>query len=536
VFVAGLLGVLVTLGPPGPGGPQELTPRRRGDLAIHARDILHRYCSGCHDGGPNSRGRLNVMSSGGLSPTRKPPVPFVAPGKPADSQIVQFIEDRSMPPGKHPRPTPDDVGALKEWITAGAPGYPAAFDEKTTIEALLGDVAGLQKKDPKSVEFFRYISFADVVSTNPHVKKLGEVQDRLEQAFRLIGGRQGEGLLEPVDSTATLFRINLHKIGWDAPEVFRRVDQTGVFRPPPQVSAYDVLLLEYPYASEPAENGLPVLGYIKQAKLRRPIPYVRGDWLADALLPPGNDPTKGSPLAQDMRSLTELSDALAAHGWPLGQNWDAPCGTASRPFGGASTVPPVPRSQAARPVLPLDSWYLGDVRPDGVNFRLDVELVDTRDGKVLPSVAADTPFKLKVRTQGQLWFVLLQVRPDGTVKRLLTDRDRSMMLGASFEDVDELYAQGSQNEKRPFRFGKVPGGEQQATEYLVLFASREKLPLPANIVIVKSRHREAGCEQKVPVYRFLFDSEKEPQFDPAKVVRKVIPVRVVAGKGTTKGK
>ena len=83
---------------------ETLTRREKGDLAIKARAILKKHCFECH-GGPDSRGTIQVLEYSRLVATGPNPVPFVAPAKAADSQIVQFLEDGSMPPGDRPRPT-----------------------------------------------------------------------------------------------------------------------------------------------------------------------------------------------------------------------------------------------------------------------------------------------------------------------------------------------------------------------------------------------------------------------------------------------
>ena len=58
------------------------------------------------------------------------PVPFVAPGKVAASQVIQFLEDGSMPPGDRPRPTDEEVNGL--------------FNEATVATRLLDHVAAIR--------------------------------------------------------------------------------------------------------------------------------------------------------------------------------------------------------------------------------------------------------------------------------------------------------------------------------------------------------------------------------------------------------
>src|SRR5262249_54616795 len=84
----------------------------------------------------------------------------------------------------------------------------------------------------------------------------------------------------PIDADETIFRLKLSDLGWDA-RPFGRKD----------VNLFDLLLIDYPLASvperPPAERpDRPTLAqlvtgeYLATVSLLRPIPYVRGDWLA----------------------------------------------------------------------------------------------------------------------------------------------------------------------------------------------------------------------------------------------------------------
>jgi len=87
--------------------PAGLNHRDKGDLAIQARGILKKYCSECHSGEAGSRGTIVVLEHPKLVADGPNPIHFVLPKNAAGSQIIQFIEDGSMPPGNRARPTTD---------------------------------------------------------------------------------------------------------------------------------------------------------------------------------------------------------------------------------------------------------------------------------------------------------------------------------------------------------------------------------------------------------------------------------------------
>ena len=86
--------------------------------------VLEASCVKCHNE-KKSKGKLNMatketfMKGGGDGK-------IVEPGKPDDSKMIKSIllpadDDDAMPPqDKAPRPTAEQIEALKKWIAAGA--------------------------------------------------------------------------------------------------------------------------------------------------------------------------------------------------------------------------------------------------------------------------------------------------------------------------------------------------------------------------------------------------------------------------------
>src|SRR5690242_7639859 len=100
-----LIGIVVVAGPGvvRADEPAKLTRRERGDLAIQARAILQHYCRDCHGENP-IRDSVSVLDHRALT-AKGPPIPFVNLDEPRGrSQVIEFIEDGSMPPGGRDRP------------------------------------------------------------------------------------------------------------------------------------------------------------------------------------------------------------------------------------------------------------------------------------------------------------------------------------------------------------------------------------------------------------------------------------------------
>lgn len=499
--------LLVLLAPP-VGADESLTRRERGDLAIRARAILKKHCLECH-GGTESRGTVQVLDHARLVAAGPNPVPFVAPGEDKASQIVQFIEEGSMPPGDRPRPTEEETRTLKEWIRATAPSYPRDFDDRSTIDAMLADLGQHAEEAPH----LRYFSLAHLIRDDEPLPDLKKVEFDLQRALTWCGVKPlaGKPAAEPVDGTATLFRFDVRHAGWDSRELFAhslRSGRSGIY----QLTPYDLILLEYPHGfgiapDDPVAKRLDE--YFAAASLTRRVPFLRADWLAEKL-------AVKSPLADDIRSLGELETALKKAGFPdLMKQENMPCGPATRPFASKNPAPPAPKAEAVRPILPLSAWYTGDCQANAPSLAVSLEPVDA-GGKTLTTIPKETQFRFKVTTDRRVNFVLISVFADGDLAIIPTRQG-----GVLLEGGDHYL---SPENSGAFVMTPSPTGEPKATEYFVLLASIEKIPTPA---VVRSRHSDPpDCREKgrFPIYRFVFDVDAK--FDQSRIVRKVVAVTV----------
>lgn len=487
-----------------PAGASEATPvwRYRGDLAIAARYVLRKYCHDCH-GGQQRQGRFLALDYQQMVRSDRL-VRWVKPGSPAESQLLQFVEEGSMPPGNHSRPAPAEIQWLREWIAAGAPSFPARFDEKYIGEVLERDVS---QRGPEASDG-RYVSLTHrITDDKPLPSILRELRQYcvvLQQGLYRCGVRR----IEPVDPSGTILRFDIRSVAWDNRQVFLRLHQgspVGIY----PLSPYDLLLLEYPVATgNDLQQGWPpsVQEYLRKSRLARPVPYLRGDWLAALLF--------DSPLADELRSLTTLAQSLQRQHWPdPGCEKELPCGPPVRPF--RTLV--LPSATNKTDCSPPTAWYLpAHLTHSKQSTSLSASLI-TPQGQQLSQVRTGEPFLLQVQTSHDVHFVLLMVWCNGHIEIQETNRGGYLRAG-----VHRL----APRQAEAFRIVDILTGEQQTQEFFVLLTARRPLP---SIVLVRSRHASLPtCEVRrcYPIERFLFEPEKtgEPATPPDSIDRLIIPI------------
>jgi len=458
----------------------KLSPRQRGDLAIQSRAILNKYCFNCH--GKEQRS-FNALEYSQVTETHRP-VPFVNLDKIERSQIIEFIEDGSMPPGGRDRPKKDEIEILKNWIKAKAPRYPNSFDDATTIQRVLFDW-----EQENSLGNFRYVSFAHRISDTSPFTSLQAEQDRLQRALDASTTEDRRFKLHPVDDAATVFRFDIKTLGWTAKDLFEMIGAKGENKGAHEhMVPYDLILLENPFPlSDPGFEQ-----FLNDKKHVRPAPLLRGDWLADVLAP-------DSPLAADMRSLVELDAAIK-------KGTELPCGPKVRAF-------EKPRAIAASPApTPITAWY-GSERLDQsyVKFALN--------GGSLAMLKVRDEFKLTVETERDVRFRLFNVLSDGSVRAQPVSGGASGAIFLRKKEPRELVLPSG----KPFPVLNIQNGADRATEYFLLIAAEDDVPMPT---IVRSTHSTLECKDRAPVWRILFDIDAK--YDLTKAVRKVVQLNITS--------
>ncbi len=271
--------------------PSALRAADMDETAGLAHQVLRKYCRQCH-AGPADRvkGDLQVLDLAALH-RRK----VVRDGKPAESELFQLVECGSMPPGGLPKPGPAEVDVLREWIGDGAPDFPPEYGDGYVMKQIEKDLAAVNARNPKDVKYQRYVSFNHLLAEGADPEP-DLWQAALLKALNHLSWEPNPAGVTPIDPPAnTIFRFDERDLGWQ-------------LRPfaPDDFDLFDLLLLEYPYATLPSrfdgEHHILAV-YLRDANPVRPILYVRGDWLVSTATQP--------PLYED---LLRLPRTLAGKG------------------------------------------------------------------------------------------------------------------------------------------------------------------------------------------------------------------------------
>lgn len=490
----------------GPGRADDLTRRQKGDLAIQARAILRVRCGECHGtdhAAAAARTGFSVLDHKALvtaDPARGG-FTLVSKDAPAAAHLLGLIECGTMPPGGRPRPTDAELDVLRKWAAAGAPSYPEAFDDATTLRVMLDDLDAHKADAPH----LRYLSLAHLVRDDAPPPDLKAAEFKLASAL-VATTRGGAPPPEPVDDTATLFRLDLQKVRWDVPNLFQTADPGRAPAAYP-MTPYDLILLDYPHGfavPEDAPHGKRLKAYLDAARQVRPVAFVRADWLSDVL-------AAEEPLATDMEAIMQLVDAKSV-------NKPAPRGRRPEPFAGAKPLALPAFADGRRPLPPFGAAYAADVATAPAPFKFTAAV--TVNQKPVDAVKVNARFKIAVSADREVYVLVLNVTPDGQIRPLLIDGGPLLKPDAP----RDLRPEGD----AAFVIGGIDGGEPEAVEHYVVLASEFEIT-PKHLSVVRSVHPDYDPKfGRGPVWRVAFTPEAAgvPADKPAKVVRKVLPLKV----------
>ncbi|HET6574506.1 MAG TPA: c-type cytochrome domain-containing protein [Fimbriiglobus sp.] len=268
------------------------------DLAARAKEVFRGRCAECHSG-TKARAGVNVLDRDRLIAKEK-----VVPGKPDDSPVYQLIsatDESAMPPKGRPPLTAEQIEAVRKWIAAGAPPFPADTPppSEPAKDKPLKDVAGVDyvlKKILAHVRtvpagdraFLRFFSINHVLTAGATPDRLADHRHALTKAINHLSREPRLVRPQSIDAPAdTVLVVDIRELGWHR-KPFQAV--AGDKKTPGSLTVFDLALLEYPYAiayedSETfdrlAEEFLAPAGQV------RPIPYLRADWFCSVVtLPP----------------------------------------------------------------------------------------------------------------------------------------------------------------------------------------------------------------------------------------------------------
>ena len=256
------------------------------NIAQQAYAIFQQNCLNCH--GPHGAftEEIVIESSEGLINSGA-----VAPGLPLQSELYTRLLEadpaKRMPLGG--QLSPQAIQTISNWIQAGAPSWEVQYDVNfISTDAMLTTIQNhLNTLDAFNRPFARYFTTTHLYNAgeSPEARKayhiaLSKLINSLSWGFQIINP-------QPIDSTETIFYIDLRDYEWDTRNAWTQIEQA------------------YPYAIE--FDGITQAGlHGKLADLRQEmaceVPFVYTDWfLATASLP---------PLYHDILALPETEQEL----------------------------------------------------------------------------------------------------------------------------------------------------------------------------------------------------------------------------------
>lgn len=450
------------------------------DLPIRARAVLRKHCVECH-GEKDRKGDLSILDRAGMQRSDRPFIDAVADR----SELLQLIEDGSMPPGKRTKLNKQEAELVREWINGAAPAYPKQFDDLYVVSAVLADV---QKQPAADRPHLRYFSIADLVADDDSSVNLNPAREALRQSLNQLT-KAPLPTLEPADETATVFRVDLRKTGWDMKPFQRRILVDGVPKQvPSDVNLYDLILVEYPlgriYPNDPAYRQLADI-YLKAAQQVRPLAFVRGEWFANSFLP--------SPVASEIRGALERPESKAA-----------------LPVMPKSLRPPdAPPGSIA--MLPLDS--VSHKNPAQA-FNVEFDLFDTALGRPKARFVPGDEIYFYVQPARAVHIEINWKDASGKCVLINLSKDDSFIPAEKDKYIGRKDAKGN---KVGYKLSEgVPG-----KEHLTIFASEQ--PFPPGELLKTSKF----LDERV-IHRFypLPGEKSEFDFDPAKIVKKTIGIEM----------
>lgn len=282
----------------------------RAGPAEAALEVFRKHCVECHGNGPRPRASLDVLDTDLLVRRRR----VVLPRRPRESELLVLMESGAMPPGDRPKVTRQELDTVQRWIEAGAGPLDepprTGTGEAFVLTALARD---WERLPPDRRPVTRYVSLNHLLNAANGRARLQAARKELERVAAAFAAPGGKGpRLEPIDGQqASVFRLDLKELGWDR-QRFVLADSKPARRSP--LTVFDLVLLEYPYAVLPfgtpeMDRALPVL---RQMGGVRPVPYVRGDWLAAVL----TNRTLGAELLALAGRTEKVPPAPPAAVWP----------------------------------------------------------------------------------------------------------------------------------------------------------------------------------------------------------------------------
>ncbi len=254
--------VSVPLGKLSEADQQFIAQRSAAPETAAALTVFRKHCYSCHgEGGSNEGGMNYAIDLERLVETEK-----VVSGTPEDSPMLERMVDGDMPPeGTEPRPTAEEIAAVRAWIRAGA--RPVAKPKREFIsnadilKAIRIDLDSVNERDRRFTRYFTITHLYNAQRSNDELQTyrlaIAKLLNSLSWERRLVHPR-------PIDPAATIFRIDIRDLRWST-------------------ETWIAIRSLYPYAIRASGPDFQRV----TSETRSSLPFVRGDWfVAVASRPP----------------------------------------------------------------------------------------------------------------------------------------------------------------------------------------------------------------------------------------------------------
>jgi hypothetical protein len=219
----------------------------------------------------------------------------VKSGKPEESKLFEVIvsedEEIRMPQDLPPLSS-SETDKIRRWIAEGATSFPAdvampnetsredAFSSVTGVDYVLKNILTHQRSLPSNDQrFIRYFSCNHLLTRGATRDELNLQRDALAKTINHLTYARDPVMIEAIDGeTATLFAVDIRKLAWHH-DALQAKENQGKLKS--SLNAYDLLLLEYPYAISYEDSEVfEKLNkeFMTPAGMIREIAYMRIDW------------------------------------------------------------------------------------------------------------------------------------------------------------------------------------------------------------------------------------------------------------------
>jgi hypothetical protein len=195
----------------------ELDSAAAAALAQRVRGIFEANCYRWHGRDGATEGGFNfVLNLDKLAKTH------VKPKNAAGSLLYQRVSaasgDSMMPPeGEKPRPSPEDIAAIRQWIEAGAPTIP---DEKprefvTNDQIFKAVLTDLRATPERARKYNRYFTLTHLYNAGISEDELQTYRHAFAKLINSLSWNSELVLPTAVDTAATVLRVDIRQLNWN---------------------------------------------------------------------------------------------------------------------------------------------------------------------------------------------------------------------------------------------------------------------------------------------------------------------------------